>query len=91
MTRAELLSRMSGSEIREWELYEQIEPFGERRADVRAAMIASVIANANRDPKRKPSPFTIDDFMPFKEADNGDEEPNDEDVAAKAMFLFGAN
>lgn len=91
MTRAELLWRMSGAEIREWELYEQVEPFGERRADVRAALVASVIANANRDAKKKPSPFTIDDFMPFKEADDGDEELNNEEVAAKALLFFGAN
>lgn len=27
-------------------------------------MVASVIANANRDPRRKPSPFQPKDFMP---------------------------
>ena len=37
---------------------------GERRLDARAALVASVIANANRDPKKKLDPFTVDDFMP---------------------------
>jgi hypothetical protein len=36
----------------------------ERRADSRAALVASVIANVNRDTKRKPQPFTVADFLP---------------------------
>jgi len=33
--------------LSEWELYEELEPFGERRADYRAASICHVIAMAN--------------------------------------------
>ena len=29
------------------------------------AWLAAMIANANRDPKKKPSPFTPDDFNPM--------------------------
>lgn len=29
------------------------------------AWLAAMIANANRDPKKKPSPFTPDDFNPL--------------------------
>jgi len=43
-----------------------IEPFGEQRADLRAAIVASVIANSNRGKNQKP--FKPEDFMPFKEA-----------------------
>ncbi len=32
----------------------------------RAALICSVLANTARDPKRKRTPFTPDDFMPGK-------------------------
>lgn len=46
--------------------YYKIEPFGEERADLRAGIIASVIANANRDSKRKA--FEPKDFMPRFEA-----------------------
>ena len=46
-----------------WWVYESIEPFGEAGASLRAGIIASVIANANRDPKRKKDPFTPEDFM----------------------------
>lgn len=34
------------------------------RQDWRAAMIASIIANVNRDPRMRREPFTPDDFMP---------------------------
>lgn len=44
---AELGRRMSSREVSEWEAYEAIEPFGERRADYRAASICQVIALAN--------------------------------------------
>lgn len=27
-------------------------------------MIAATLANVNRDPKKRPAPFTISDFMP---------------------------
>lgn len=35
-----------------------------RRADQRAALVACLIANANRDRKRRPKAFTVEDFMP---------------------------
>jgi hypothetical protein len=42
----------------------RVEPFGERRADLRMAIVAALIANVNRDPKKQREPFTVDDFMP---------------------------
>lgn len=45
-------------------LYYDVEPFGDARADVRSAIIASVVANSNRDPKKRKKAFTIEDFMP---------------------------
>jgi len=38
---------MSSREISEWRLYEEVEPFGERRADYRTASICHTIAAAN--------------------------------------------
>jgi len=61
----ELLLRMDSRELSEWMAYEQIEPFGERRADLRSAIIACVIANAWRSPNRPP--FRVQDFMPFEQ------------------------
>jgi hypothetical protein len=51
--------------LTEWQIYEAIEPFGEQRADLRAGIIASVIANVNRG--KGQNPFTATDFMPYLE------------------------
>lgn len=48
--------------------YERLEPFGERRADLRAGIVASTIANAHRGKEGRP--YTPQDFMPdFEPAD----------------------
>lgn len=44
--------------------YYRIEPFGEERADVRAGLICSTVANAIARPK---DPFKVSDFMPYAE------------------------
>ena len=53
---------MSAHEFAEWQAYAQIEPFGEVRADLRNAMLASLVAGALgvRD-------FDPWSFMPFTE------------------------
>jgi len=43
--------------------YNNIEPFGEKRADYRAALIARTIAEVNRNPKKKTTPYKLDDFL----------------------------
>lgn len=52
---------MTSEELSMWKAYENIEPFGEVRADLRAALICSVLANVNRGKNTKP--FTTADFM----------------------------
>lgn len=49
--------------------YHQLEPWGEERADLRAGIIASTLANINRDPKRHPEPYGATDFMPYHQRD----------------------
>lgn len=56
-----MLNRISSPELSEWIAFSNIEPFGEVRADIRAAMIATVMANAWRG--KNQSPFKITDFM----------------------------
>ena len=58
----ELLNEMTAAEIREWEAFEALEPFGQ--AWDRTALIAALIANANRDPEKRSEPFEQADFMP---------------------------
>ena len=61
MTVAEIEMRMGAGELVEWMAYYALEPFGQERDNIHSAMVASVTANANRDPKRRP--FKPDDFM----------------------------
>lgn len=48
MTVKQLLHNISSQELTEWMVYYELEPFGEERADLRAGIISSTIANANR-------------------------------------------
>jgi len=59
-----LLAELSTREFDEWLAYYQIEPWGEERGDVRAGIIASTIANVNRNPKQRRKPYSPKDFMP---------------------------
>ena len=54
----ELLARISSRELSEWMAYYELEPWGEERADLRAGIIASAMANV-WGAKTKPA-----DFMP---------------------------
>lgn len=55
---------MTSLDVAEWKAYFSVEPFGESRADLRMGILASLIANVNRDRKKKPEPFVPADFMP---------------------------
>lgn len=55
---------MSALEFSEWLAYYQLEPFGDERADLRMAILASLIANANRDKKKRKKAFDPKDFIP---------------------------
>jgi hypothetical protein len=59
-----LLARLPSRLLTEWMAYYGLEPFGEERADLRSAIVASLVANANRDPAKRREPFTPQDFMP---------------------------
>lgn len=53
---------MSSREFAEWMAFYKMEPFGEERADLRAAIVACTIANVNRAKGKRA--FKVDDFMP---------------------------
>jgi hypothetical protein len=55
---------MAYGEFLEWMAFSQVEPLGGARDDYRFAMLSSLIANANRDPKKHPQPYDFEDFMP---------------------------
>lgn len=63
MTVGELLERISSRELTEWMAYYELEPFGQERGDLQAGVVASVIANVNRDPKKSRKEYKPDDFV----------------------------
>jgi hypothetical protein len=73
-------------------MYEKLEgPIGSTRGDVRVAYLMSLLANINRNPKKKKKAYTADDFMLKFEA--GDEEQTIEQqqgVFSKLAQVFGA-
>lgn len=45
----ELLASSTSRELAEWRAYEQLEPFGPRREDIRAGTVAAMVYNMNRN------------------------------------------
>jgi hypothetical protein len=82
-TVAELLERLDSYELTEWMAYEALEPFGEERADMRAGIIASTIANVNRGKGQKP--FSPTDFMPFSQGASEEQQLADTRSALMAL------
>ena len=62
MTVREAQNRINAREFAEWIAYDHIEPFGEERADMRAGIISSTIANSVRGRNRRA--YKPKDFMP---------------------------
>jgi len=62
MTVAELESRMSAAELREWMAYDRVSPIGPERGDLCAGIVAATVANCHRGKGR--AAFKPTDFMP---------------------------
>jgi hypothetical protein len=58
----EMLAQMSTEQLHDWMAYAEADPFTEQRADWRAAMVASTVANAFRGKQQRS--FQPSDFMP---------------------------
>jgi hypothetical protein len=65
-----MLRSMSSRQFYEWRAYAAVEPFDETRDDLRAASIARIIAEVNRNPKKRSKAFQIEDFMLSFDADD---------------------
>lgn len=50
-------------ELTEWEAFWQLEPFGSWFNEYRSALVASVIAEVNRNKKKRGKPFSPSEFM----------------------------
>lgn len=63
MTRARLAQEMSREELTEWIAFAQLEPFGAEFEEYLAALVASVIAEVNRNRKKRGKAFAPREFM----------------------------
>lgn len=91
---AEWQHAMSSHEFTEWIAFSRLQPFGERRADMRMAMMMAQMANIFRDPKSSKE-FTAEDFMPdfekaLDEMNEREEIPEKERVWQKVKSVFGS-
>lgn len=59
------MREIDSNEFTHWLAYYDIEPFGERYADLRAGSIVSALYNVHRDVKRHPKPFGPLEFLPW--------------------------
>ena len=80
-----MLERMTWGELLEWREFYALEPWGDERADLRSGIVASILANTNRDPKKRPQPFEPTDFMPFYEKPK----PSPQELAHKIRTALG--
>lgn len=74
--------------LTEWMVFAKLEPFGERRADLRSAIVAATVANANRSKDQQA--YKIEDFMPKFEDDEAEREPDWEAMLARVRGLNAA-
>lgn len=89
-TLKELREVLSYAEFQEWCLYYQIEPWGESRADLRAGIVASTLANIYMDFRGVDEKYKPADFMPYLDKPEPELQPvieqelTDEQLAAWA-------
>jgi hypothetical protein len=80
-----MLRDMRPSELGEWMALWQVSPWGADRSDLAAGIIASTIANVNRDSKRRAAAFRPSEFMAY----HVEPEVTPEELAGKIWGAFG--
>lgn len=74
---------MSSGEFAEYLALDRLQPIGQYGAYWRAALIASTVAEANRNTTVRPTPFTVDDFMPGEAVEPETDEERAAQLATK--------
>jgi hypothetical protein len=69
--------------------YHELEPFGPDETWTQAATIAMVIANVNRDPKKRSKPYTVEDFMPAEPQSARERSKALTERISSAMMMLG--
>ena len=70
-----MLENISSKLLTEWMAFFSLEPFGYEAELHGSAITSSVIANVNRDSKKKSDPFTAQDFLP-QEPESPEDKPS---------------
>lgn len=78
MSFEEAQRKIDSAEFAEWQAYRSIHPFEPERADVRMAMLCTLVANALKGKNQRAAKMA--DFMPFLKEQK---KPTQADVAAK--------
>ena len=82
---------MSSAEFAEWAAFARLEPFGPARADLRMANIMALLAEINRDRKKRGKPFSPAEFMfEFDPDAQKKDDPSPADVYAKVRAWAAA-
>jgi hypothetical protein len=63
--------------------YDRIDPFGDERADMRAAQMPTLYANMKRGEDSEP--FRLTDFMPFSDRVEPEQSVDTQLIMAKAL------
>jgi hypothetical protein len=58
---------MSFQQFQEWQEFYKMDYFGSANSEMRNARLLALIANVNRDPKKKPSAYSEKDFFIYPE------------------------
>lgn len=82
-----MLAELRPSELGLWAALYSIDPWGEQRADLRAAIGTSVLAESNRNPKVRAEPYTSEDFMPYSPKKIGKERAKTSQAKLRALLL----
>lgn len=56
---------MTAKQLREWQLYDELEPFGKERDSYLAASICQALWNIARDTAKYPEGWPLDDFLVY--------------------------
>lgn len=74
---------LTAKQFRYWEMYDEIEPFSDRRDDYRIASVCQMLYNVNRGKNQKPLP--LKDFL--LKFDAAEEKPRGQSVQEKLNVM----
>lgn len=78
-----MISEAGRWQLAQWLALYEVNPWGENRADLRAAIGHTILANSNRDRAAHPEPFRRIDFMPYAKRP-----PEDESLSTGRLIAF---